>query len=194
MAAAMLLTTLIVWPADARLRAGRWPPGAAIKVWVGPSRERADDPVFVERAMATWTRAAAGRFRLDRTPDQRAAAIRVRFTKGDAHLGETSPLTDLRTGFILEADIAIASNLNADPLVQRIVIYMTALHELGHALGLPHSEEFSDIMYLFRRPDDAERFFGAYRTRVRSQKDIGSPAATGLSPGDAGALLALYSD
>ena len=75
-----------------------------------------------------------------------------------------------------------------DPLQQRLVIYLTALHELGHALGLSHTDAFDDIMYSFRRPDDGAQYFGAYRKRLRSSGDIGIGRATGLSRADLAAL------
>jgi hypothetical protein len=173
---------------------GRWPPGSRIAVWIGASTERADDPVYVERAMRVWTEAAGGRFTLVRTADAAGARVRVRFAAGDALLGEASPITDRQTGFITGADIAIASNLNADPLLQRIIIYMTALHEMGHALGLRHTARFDDIMYLFRRPEDPVEYFGTFRRKLRSEADIGTPRATGLSAGDLDALRSLYRD
>ncbi len=77
-------------------------------------------------------------------------------------------------------------------MVARIVVYLTALHELGHAIGLPHSDTFTAIMYRFRRPDDGERYFGAYRRKLRSAEDVGSPAATGIDVEDIAALRALY--
>jgi hypothetical protein len=88
--------------------------------------------------------------------------------------------------------VIIAGHVAGDPLQQRIIVYLTALHELGHALGLPHTDAFDDIMYSFRRPDDGERYFGAYRRRLRSSEDIGTKRATGLSPADIAALVALY--
>lgn len=177
---------------DARQISGRWERGAKIDVWVGPSKERGDDLELVERALRVWTAAADGQFTLARTQNERAARIRIRFADGDALLGEASPVNDRTTGFIVQADIAIASNLPGDRLQQRLVIYLTAMHEMGHALGLRHSPDFSDLMYLFRRPEDPERYFGAFRARLRSDRDIGSPQATGLSPNDLANFRALY--
>jgi hypothetical protein len=47
-------------------------------------------------------------------------------------------------------------------------------------------------MYLFRRPEDAPRYFGNYRALLRSPNDIGSAMATGLSADDVKALGDLY--
>ena len=116
----------------------------------------------------------------------------MRFAQADGIYGETSPHIDRTTGLIGSAEVLIAGDVAGDAVQQRIVIYLTALHELGHALGLPHTDAFDDIMYSFRRPDDGERYFGAYRRRLRSSEDIGTERATGLSPADIAALGALY--
>jgi hypothetical protein len=117
----------------------------------------------------------------------------VRFARADGIYGETSPRMDPATGSIGSAEVLIAGDVpGGDAVQQRIVIYLTALHELGHALGLPHTNVFDDIMYSFRRPDDGARYFGAYRQRLRSSDDIGSARATGLSQADITALQTLY--
>src|SRR5262249_11320784 len=106
--------------------------------------------------------------------------------------GETRPVFDRRTGLIAAADVVINADASGDVMTQQIVVYLTALHELGHALGLTHTDDFADIMYSFRRPDAGERYFGAYRRKLRAMADIGSPSATGLSPADVAALRRLY--
>ena len=75
---------------------------------------------------------------------------------------------------------------------RRIVAYLTTLHEIGHALGLPHRDQFSSIMYAFRLPGDSERYFGGYRGLLRSADDVGAATATGLSPQDVTELRARY--
>ena len=172
--------------------APRWPARAVIAVWVDARSAPPGAEALVERAITTWSRAASGRITLEKSSMRDAAAIRVRFAQADGIYGEAAPRIDRTTGLISSAEVAIANELAGDALQQRIVIYLTALHELGHAIGLPHTNAFDDIMYSFRRPDDGERYFGAYRRRLRSAEDIGSDRATGLSPADLTALRSLY--
>ena len=88
--------------------------------------------------------------------------------------------------------MGITVNAQGDDLDRRIVTYLTALHEIGHALGLPHRDEFSSIMYSFRLPNDSERYFGGYRALLRSADDVGLAAAPGLSASDVAELRSLY--
>jgi hypothetical protein len=170
----------------------RWAAHASINVWIDAHGSPNGADGLVERALASWTRAAGGRLVLQKTASQEKSVVRVRFAKADGIYGETSPHIDRRTGLIGSAEVLIAGDVAGDAVQQRIVIYLTALHELGHALGLPHTDAFDDIMYSFRRPDDGERYFGAYRRRLRGSEDIGTERATGLSHADIAALGALY--
>ena len=170
----------------------RWPSHAVIAVWMDPRDAPPDAAGLVDRALATWSHAAAGRLALEKAVSADAAGIRIRFARADGIYGEALPRIDRCTGFIGSADVVIAGDIAGDAVQQHIVVYLTALHELGHALGLRHTAVFDDIMYSFRRPDDGERYFGAYRQRLRSKEDIGTASATGLSPADVAALQALY--
>jgi Matrixin len=183
-----LLTLLPAAPAAA----AHWPSGAVIRVWIDPDRSPSGGDGLVERAMQTWTHAAQGRFRLERAAARDAAAVRVHFFSRDWRYGMTQARPDSRTGFLTEAEVVVAADPAGDTLDRQIVIYLTALHELGHALGLSHTNDIHDIMYLFRLPGDGERFFGAYRKQLQSAGDIGSAKATGLSADDLRALQRLY--
>jgi len=191
-ALAALGAAAIVEPSLAQQAAIHWLRGATIVVAIDRDRAPADGPRLVERAMRTWTETAGGRFTLTTPRGDERAAIRVRFVGSADVYGETRPSVDRRTGLITAADVVINADVSGDVLTQQIVVYLTALHELGHALGLPHTDDFADIMYSFRRPDDGERYFGAYRRKLKSIADIGSADATGLSPADVAALKRLY--
>lgn len=147
--------------------------------------------MLVERAMKHWSDASNGQLTLIRAATRPEAAIRIFFVSSDNVYGEAAPRIDPATGFIAQADVAINSAVPDDATDARIVVYLTALHELGHAIGLPHSDTFSAIMYRFRRPDDGARYFGAYRRLIRSADDVGI-AASHLDPEDVAALLRLY--
>jgi matrixin len=189
------LTVLVMDQQPAlRSRFPHWPDGVPIKVWIDGQNAPPHADVLVERAMKTWSDAAGERLRLVRTSARDTAVLRVNFVAGDDVYGEARPRVDRESGAIVAADVQISRDLATagDRLDQQIILYLTALHELGHALGLPHTDDFSTIMYSFRRPDDGARYFGAYRQRLRSADDIGAARATGLAPGDVEALRALY--
>jgi hypothetical protein len=180
-----------VQPNTAVRRAVHWPPGAVVHVWIDLRDAPPAGDRLVERAAQTWTKASDGRLTLQRTLVRTDADIQVFFNGAGGNYGETRPHIDA-AGFIDRADVAIAADVPVDPLTKQIIAYLTALHELGHAIGLEHTANFADIMYLFRRPDDGTRYFGNYRALLRSADDIGSATATGLSADDVKALRDLY--
>ena len=60
-----------------------------------------------------------------------------------------------------------------DPLFFDALVYLTCLHEIGHALSLSHTGDNRDIMFVFRRgEDDTREFFERYRDRISQRSDI----------------------
>lgn len=69
-------------------------------------------------------------------------SIPVRLTQGGGAAGTTHVWWRNDTGQIVDADITL------NPLwVDDSNLHRVALHETGHALGLPHSDAFESIMY-----------------------------------------------
>lgn len=84
----------------------------------------------------------------------------------------------------------IALNGTLDPLFRDSVVYLTCVHELGHAFGLSHTSAFADIMYSFQYGGDFVAYFMRFREQLEVRDDI--LQATPFSPADRVAFRFLY--
>ena len=166
---------------------------------VAGSAYRPGDRDLAAWALAAWERSVDRAIRFE-PGDAPSALIRVQWVPpGGGQYGEMLPfVVNGRRGasvFIrpemdgLGPDIA--SLARRDTLLRDAIVYLTCLHELGHALGLPHTADFRDIMYSFQYGGDIPAFFGRYRNQLASRDDIAK--FSGLSAEDVRRAKALYS-
>jgi len=158
---------------------------------------RPSDRELAAWAFETWARNAAGTIRLEVTPEQ-DAVVRLYWASGNGSTyGEMHPLlVGGRPGaavFVrpdIEAlGVEMASRAREDPLWRDTIVYLTCLHELGHALGLAHTADERDIMYSFSYGGDIVEYFARYRRQITTRGDIRS--VSGLSEADVQRLRAI---
>jgi hypothetical protein len=145
--------------------------------WVAPClspREGciAADEDLARWALAAWESVSGGRLHFVETKDRNKATLRLIWATEEQGLyGETlGTIFDTRRG----AEIYVHNTVDGmkDALLRDTVVYLTCLHESGHALGLPHTAEFADIMYSFQFGGDIPEYFGRYRRKLMGRADI----------------------
>ena len=159
---------------------------------------RTSDRELAAWAISAWQRTAGGALRLEAAPESTSLVRLYWATPREGQYGEMRPLiAQGRHGaaVYIRPDMdglgqEIAQRAAADDLLRESIVYLTCLHELGHALGLSHTASFNDIMYFFGYGGDIVEFFSRYRRQLRSRADI--VRVTGLSPSDIKRLHALY--
>jgi hypothetical protein len=163
--------------------------------WVEPCTDPAskcqpDDPQLAQWAFEAWQKASAGKLEFALVKDPDRARIRLFWASAERGLyGETRPV--FFHGQIGAEVYVLPSPLpvNGDRLLRDAIVYLTCLHESGHALGLSHTAVFADIMYSFQYGGDIDEYFGRYRRKLATRADIAKNS--GMSAADQARLLAV---
>jgi hypothetical protein len=159
---------------------------------------RSSDRQLAQWAAEAWQRNASGGLRLEAAAES-SALVRLYWVEpNDGRYGEMRPLNvggKRGAAVFIQPDVGlldpgIARRASTDALLRDSVVYLTCLHELGHALGLAHTSDFRDIMYFFGYGGDVTAYFDRYRSQLHSREDIA--AVSGLSDGDITRLKAIY--
>ena len=164
----------------------------------GRTGYRAGDRQLAAWALAAWQRSAGPALRFEPAPEKQAL---LRIYWADAAEGQYGQMQPFMLGgqrgaaLHIRPDTAalgpdIARQTRADPLLRDTIVYLTCLHELGHALGLRHTDAFDEIMYSFQYGGDLIEYFSRYRRQLKSRADIA--AVSGLAAADIEHLRALY--
>ena len=159
---------------------------------------RPADEELARAAFEAWARESGGRLRFVEADPGDALIHVVWIDPGSGVYGEMrTVLVDGRPRALLYVTPgvdgqgpAIARLAAGDPLLRDTIVYLTCVHELGHAIGLPHTADFEDIMYSFAYGGDIVRYFMRYRERLVDRADIANHS--GLSDGDRAVLHRLY--
>lgn len=175
----------------------------AIPVYVAPPIEGSSalpaDAELALWALEDWSRAAGGPLAFASTTDEDAALVRVYFAPpGAGQYGEMIPLrVNGRRGAAVfirpDTDafgVEIANRARSDEIFRDTIVYLTCLHELGHALGLVHTSEYEDIMYAFGYGGDIVEYFARFRRQLGERGDIAR--VSGVARGDLAQLRNLY--
>src|ERR1700689_421532 len=123
-----------------------------------------DDPQLARWAFDAWQEASSGQLRFLEVKDRSEARIQLEWANPSPdQYGET-------VGNVVY--IRIAAEGVTDPLLRDTIVYLTCLHESGHALGLAHTANFDDIMYSFQYGGNIKEYFARYRRKLASRDDI----------------------
>jgi Matrixin len=170
----------------------------AIEDGKGVPGYRDSDRELAKLALDAWSRESGGQLKFTEA-NAAGALIRIRWISPNEGLyGETQRVqVNGKAGAIVYVmpqvsaqGEPLASRAVQDNLLRETIVYLTCVHELGHAVGLQHTRKFDDIMYYFGYGGNIVDYFMRYRNKLQSRADIAK--YSGLSASDVEALHDVY--
>jgi hypothetical protein len=120
-----------------------------IRVWIAKPTDgggAAEFPIYVRGAFEEWQRTEGLPVRFAFVANERDAEVAVRWTSQMLNkTGNTVWRVD-RGGWMERADIVLATHLTDGRALDASSLHAIALHEVGHLLGLSHSQSSRDVM------------------------------------------------
>ena len=156
------------------------------------------DAQLAQWAFEAWRKVGSTKLAFSSAPEDHAR-IRVYWAPGQMRLyGEARPIqVDGQRGAVIyvNPDVTqlgdeIAAAAADDRLLRDAIVYLTCLHESGHAIGLTHTGKFEDIMYSFGFGGNIVEYFERYRHTLDARSDIRTHS--GISDYDRERLLELF--
>jgi hypothetical protein len=149
------------------------------------------DTELAQWALDAWQAETEGKLQFTRTATEANARLRFYWAAGANGLyGETLRLRvkgQVGAAIFVLPDLSqlgpkIAAAGKKDRVFRDTVVYLTFLHESGHALGHLHSRDFDSIMYSFGYGGDILEYFSRYRRKLTAREEIRKYPGIRLAP------------